>query len=391
MEKSESSNKMPRTEAEMRDRISDLPDSLLLHILSFLPAKDAVATSLLCKRWKPLWFSLPTLELRRQNFQSITFFHQFVGKMLKLVDLKAVKKFVFECAYYKSHEYFIPQRMSDWINAVITNKVEHLELDLYAGNNDYELPYNIFTAKDIKVLKLSGGVRVGSSLSHVNLSLLQVLHLKRVKFPDFRSLGILLSGCVLLRDLVIRYLFVDIYPPRVYPPLDIGGLNHLVTSEVPQTLRPLSVLSNVTFLRLHTYNFTLGPDIPTFYNLTYLNFEYYPHDWKTTLRLLQSCPKLEILVIQRLCSQGLEPTANVPQCVSSNLKEFHLGNCCGRNEELKLTRYIMKNAMVLRLISISKDFISRVTWKNRILKKIPLCPISSVNCKLLLDRRVEKV
>ncbi|KAK4268298.1 hypothetical protein QN277_024974 [Acacia crassicarpa] len=383
MEKSESSNKMHRTEAEMRDRISDLPDSLLLHILSFLPAKEAVATSLLSKRWRPLWFSLPTLKLCRQDFQRFTFFHQFVGKILKLVDLKAVKKFVFECEYYKSRDYFRPQKISEWINAVILDKVEHLELNLYLGNNDYELPSNIFTTINIKVLKLSGGVTVGSTLSHVNLGLLQVLHLKLVKFPDFRSLGILLSGCVLLRDLVIRSLQVD-----GYSPLDIGGLNHLVTAELPHSLIPLRVLSNVTFLRLHTYNFTLGPDIPTFYNLTYLKFQYYPHDWETTLRLLHSCPKLEILVIQILCSQGLEPTADVPQCVSSNLKEFHLGNCCGKIEELKLARYIMKNAMVLRIISISKNSISRVTWKNRILKKIPLCPISSVNCKLLLLNRM---
>ncbi|KAK4268300.1 hypothetical protein QN277_024980 [Acacia crassicarpa] len=241
---------MPRTEAEMRDRISDLPDSLLLHILSFLPAKEAVATCLLSKRWRPLWFSLPTLELHRQDFQKFTFFHKFVDKMLNLVDLKAVKKFVFDCEYYKSRESFRPWKINEWINAVIINKVEHLELHLYLGKNDYELPSNIFTAKNIKVLKLSGRVIVGSTLSHVNLSLLQVLHLKYVRFPDFRSLGILLSGCVLLRDLVISYVFLDGYPPlSYYPPLDIGGLHHLVTADVPQFLLPLKVFSNATFLR----------------------------------------------------------------------------------------------------------------------------------------------
>ncbi|KAI9107989.1 hypothetical protein K1719_020862 [Acacia pycnantha] len=381
MDKSVSTNKMLRTEIEVRDRISDLPDSLLLHILSFLPAKEAVATSLLSKRWRPLWFCLPTLELHRQDFKKFIFFHQFVDKMLKLVDLKAVKKFVFECEYYKSRDYFRPQKISEWINAVIINKIEHLNLHLYLKNNDYELPSNIFTSKNIKVLKLNGGVIGGSTFSRVSLCSLQVLHLKYVKFSDFRNLGILLSGCVLLKDLVIRCSLVD---PPLYPPplLDIEGLNHLVTAEVPQTLRPLRVLSNATFLRLHTDNSRLGLDIPIFYNLTYLEYEYYPYDWKTTLRLLQSCPKLEILVIQTLCSERLEPTSNVPHCVSSNLKEFRLRNCRGRNEELKLTRYIMKNAMVLRIISISKT--SRVTWRNKFLKKIPLCPISSANCKLLL-------
>ncbi|KAK4268301.1 hypothetical protein QN277_024977 [Acacia crassicarpa] len=249
MEKSESANKMPRTEAEMRDRISDLPDSLLLHILSFLPAKEAVATSLLSKRWRPLWFSLPTLELHREDFQKFTFFYQFVDKMLNLVDLKAVKKFVFDCEHYRFGEYFRHRKISEWINAVIINKVEHLELHLYRKNNEYELPSNIFTAKNIKVLKLSG-VIVGRTLSHVNLSLLQVLHLKFVRFPDFRSLGILLSGCVSLRDLVLSYVFLDGYP-RLYDRhlLDIGGLHNLVTVDVPEFLLPLKVFSNATFLR----------------------------------------------------------------------------------------------------------------------------------------------
>ncbi|KAI9072980.1 hypothetical protein K1719_045072 [Acacia pycnantha] len=381
---------MPRTEAEMRDTISDLPDPLLLHILSFLPAKEAVATGLLSKRWRPLWFSLPTLELHRQDFQKFTFFYQFVDKMLNLVDLKAVKKFVFDCEYYKSREHFRPRKISEWINAVIINKVEHLELHLYRKNNDYELPSNIFTAKNIKILKLSGGVILGRTLSHVNLSLLQVLHLKFVRFPDFRSLGILLSGCVLLRDLVLRYVFLDSYP-RLYdrPPLDIGGLHHLVTADVPQFLLSLKVFSNATFLHFRLRHFSLvkvTPDIPTFYNLTFLEFEYYSHDWKTTFRLLQSCPKLEILVIgQFVCSEMLESTIiDVPQCVSSSLKEFHLDGYRGKNGDFDLARFIMKNALVLTIISIKKDCFSRATWKNRNLKKISTCPISSMNCKLLL-------
>ncbi|KAK4268299.1 hypothetical protein QN277_024979 [Acacia crassicarpa] len=395
MDKSVSTNKMLRTEVEVRDRINDLPDSLLLHILSFLPAKEAVGTCLLSKRWRPLWPSLPTLDLKRKDFQRLKFFHQFVDKMLKFVDLKSVKKCVLWLSYYETHEYFRPQKISRWINAMMNTQVEHLELHLMPRKGDYELPSSVFTANNIKVLKLSGAtgaimwssisnVTVGT-LSHVNLPSLEVLHLKDVKFTNVRSLEMLLAACALLKHLVLT----DLYGEFNFPP-DSRGLNHLVTADVPQFLLPLKVFSNATFLRFHLRcrlsPMKVTPDIPIFYNLTHLEFAYYSYDWNTTMKYLQSCPKLEILVIgQFVCNEMLESTIiDVPHCVSSSLKEFHLDGYRGKNGDFDLARFIMKNATVLRIISITKDSYSRATWKNRNLKRISTCPISSTNCKLLL-------
>ncbi|KAJ4901057.1 F-box/LRR-repeat protein [Raphanus sativus] len=44
------------------DRISELPDALLLQILSSIPTKDAFATSVLSKRWRSLCKMMPNLE-----------------------------------------------------------------------------------------------------------------------------------------------------------------------------------------------------------------------------------------------------------------------------------------------------------------------------------------
>ncbi|RHN45150.1 putative F-box domain-containing protein [Medicago truncatula] len=45
------------------DRISNLPDDILIHILSSFPTKQAFVTSILSKRWKHLWCYVPDVEL----------------------------------------------------------------------------------------------------------------------------------------------------------------------------------------------------------------------------------------------------------------------------------------------------------------------------------------
>lgn len=65
------------TEENRRNRICELPDCILLHIMSFLEVRDAVRTCILSKRWKDLCKRLTTLayipswdENSFKNFQS---------------------------------------------------------------------------------------------------------------------------------------------------------------------------------------------------------------------------------------------------------------------------------------------------------------------------------
>ncbi|XP_028806333.1 F-box/LRR-repeat protein At3g58900-like, partial [Neltuma alba] len=71
-------------EVILKDRISNLPDSLLYHILSFLSTKEASAISLLSKRWNSVWLSQPTLDFDDESFSTLLSFVQFVDSGLKL-------------------------------------------------------------------------------------------------------------------------------------------------------------------------------------------------------------------------------------------------------------------------------------------------------------------
>lgn len=66
-----------------RDRISELPDCILMHIMSFLDTKDAVQTCILSKRWKDLCKCLTDLTFRSPfRCKCKKYFRKFVSWVL---------------------------------------------------------------------------------------------------------------------------------------------------------------------------------------------------------------------------------------------------------------------------------------------------------------------
>ncbi|CAO2143540.1 unnamed protein product [Urochloa humidicola] len=58
-----------RVVTRSEDRISALPDEILQHLISFLPAHEAVKTCVLAKGWCHLWKSMPVLRIIADEWQ----------------------------------------------------------------------------------------------------------------------------------------------------------------------------------------------------------------------------------------------------------------------------------------------------------------------------------
>jgi hypothetical protein len=72
------------------DRLGSLPNDLLNHVLSFLPAHEVVRTCVLARRWLHVWKSVPALRVTGvKGFYNPAWFVNFVDNLLLHRDTSA--------------------------------------------------------------------------------------------------------------------------------------------------------------------------------------------------------------------------------------------------------------------------------------------------------------
>lgn len=373
----------PEQEGES-DRLSSLPDPLLHRILSFLPIKEAIAKSLiLSKRWTPLGLAMPALDIHDTGFATLNSLIQFVDAVLFLSHPKPINMFRLKCQRFQVP----PVRINLWINFLMKRRVEHLEL-CFADLNSYshvDVPACIFHSSTIKVLKLA---KVKLNVRSVYLPSLKVLHLVEVQLSNAESVANILNGCALLEDLVLKSCSG---PSKDFKYPRIGRFEHLVSAEVQLSWVPLAAFNNVRLLRIEDEQFcrrlSLSCLRTTFYNLTHLEFSCLTSDVDILVTFLRKFPKLEILAIHKLDPilerSSVKSMLDVPQCLSTHLKKFCLGEYRGSECEFELATFIMKNASVLRNISICSSANENADARLQMLIRLSSCPRGSLNCRLL--------
>ncbi|KAM2787054.1 hypothetical protein PS2_007879 [Malus domestica] len=81
---------MPKPQERVSDRISALPNEVLCHILSFLPTKYVVRTTVLSKKWNNIWTSVPNLYFCDDDYPNVNAFISFVDHVLDSPDLSRI-------------------------------------------------------------------------------------------------------------------------------------------------------------------------------------------------------------------------------------------------------------------------------------------------------------
>jgi len=181
------------------DRISRLPNEVIAYILSFLPTKDAIATSVLSHRWISLWTFTHALHFPNHcpSFPTKESFVDIMNSVLSQRESKYIKRLSF--SIHKNS--YIPHLVSSIVSMATTQKVEEIDLSFY--HLKVYLPPQLFTCKTLTVLRLVGTFHLNVP-SHVHLPLLKILHLNLLCFVNDDDGGALmrfLSSCPVLEQL----------------------------------------------------------------------------------------------------------------------------------------------------------------------------------------------
>nr|XP_023873449.1 putative F-box protein At1g49610 isoform X2 [Quercus suber]POE84600.1 putative f-box/lrr-repeat protein [Quercus suber] len=190
---------------EGEDRISTLPDSILLSILSFLPTQKAITTGVLSKRWAYLWTSIPSLSFELEGYRSHGYgyhsknynpmddftsavdpmddFTSAVDPMddfISAVDHtlllhRAPKLRDFSVRF--NYERDLKARLDLWVRFATTAKVNQLSLHLsppsFLDSGGYQLPQHLYANEFVSKFNFSyckifpNGLLHWSSLKHL--------------------------------------------------------------------------------------------------------------------------------------------------------------------------------------------------------------------------------
>ncbi|OIT28365.1 PREDICTED: F-box protein At5g03100-like [Nicotiana attenuata] len=138
---------------ETLDLLSELPESLLIQILSLLPTKDAFTTCILSKRWQYLWTSVYNFKFTRRSFRKPKHFISFVDYVLAHSVCSKIKRFEIDCTYLFRYNY--NSHICRWLSFAVERKLENVVVRSNSETSAFKLPESFCTCSSLITLDLT--------------------------------------------------------------------------------------------------------------------------------------------------------------------------------------------------------------------------------------------
>ncbi|KAG7565551.1 F-box domain [Arabidopsis suecica] len=421
------------------DKISELSDDLLVHILLLVPTKDAVATMILSKRWRYVWTKVPKLTYPAERNVTLVI-GGLLGRLLDRLFGKSDKQERFIDKSLQVHKAPVlellhielgPRCLDDvdvgkWIaNAIDHRKVRELCFMLTWSGEPTSLPNSLYTCETLVSLCLSDKILIDVP-SLACLPSLKGLRLSFVVYKDEDSVVRLLSSCPILKSLVVdrhhqdNVIFFNINVPSLeylsYDYVKLGAQNEGIVG----TLVIDSPVLKKIFITDYSGDSCLFENKPRL-DKAKINLFHYPDNkfmrslssimclelimslatlaWFNTINfsrlieckliILNELDWLEPLISFKRLEKELPLSWNlprsVPECLSNHLEIFEWKGYRGRREEKQIMRYILANSKCLRRVGVSL----KSTNKHKTMKELESMSRVSTSSHLIFSTRFE--
>ncbi|KAK7401727.1 hypothetical protein VNO78_13431 [Psophocarpus tetragonolobus] len=406
-----------QTVVEKEDIISNLHESILGHILSFLSTLEAVHTIVLSKKWIDLWITITGLQFsdsfhcfgkKMQKEQFVC----FVNKVLLHLANSSIQSFSLSLTCYQYDSTLV----SSWISSIFERGVQKLHIQ-YADNVHF--PSNsLFSCKSLRQLmlqmKCTLNVPISASLSNLqnlnisgirlvsesttyskdlilNFPVLKVLEARGCEWLTKQSISIkaplLETFCITIWNSLSNESHkssIKVFAPCLKDFSYEGDLEQDVIVLNASSIRSASIvividentveklglqvqkllaqIREVEELKLLFYKVLMHANnifthLPAFGRLTHVQLN--EVTCEALMNILHNSPILNTLILQNGLSElnkDVLTCASVPQCFVSSLKVFQFKGFNLHEHELLLAKLVMKNAAVLEQMTICAAF-----------------------------------